>query len=310
MKFCPNCGFERFTDTASCASCGVAFRRMAEAMVEATAAAPRRPGRRVGLAICVLVAMVVVSGGTLAACSGNSAAATTPAAATVASGALNSSAAPAAGPTRATPEDAVGQYLAAFASSNAGQLMGACAIDEVAAHFQFEAQATRLQVIEPNQFLLPTSYAFYADLDKYGQAYVNFSQVRGLALSLLTSQPVDQLITPVTADQAQQYVKSADPSLLAGLKVAEIKFPIAKFAADPKALANFAAQAKVYGADELTERLALVALNGKDYAVGFTLVRYGSDWKVLNQISNLAGTPASGAAQPMTQSDFDAAVAG
>jgi hypothetical protein len=250
-----------------------------------------------------------VSSGILAACSGNTAAATAPGAATVASGS-KSSAASAAGPTRATPEDAVGQYLTAFASNNAAQLLDACAIDEVAAHFQFEAQATRLQVIEPNQFLLPTSYAFYVDLNKYGQAYVNFSQVRGLALSLLTSQPVDQLITPVTADQARQYVKSADPSQLAGLKVVEIKFPIAKFATDPKALANFAAQAKVYGADELTERLALVALNGKDYAVGFTLVRYGSDWKVLNQVSNLAATSATGAAQPMTQSDFDASVAG
>ena len=309
MKFCPNCGFERLTDTGSCASCGADFRRMAEAMVEATTAAPRRSRRRVGVAICALVAVAVVSGGILAACSGNSAAATTPAAAPVASGAPNSNAASAAGPTRATPEDAVRQYLTAFASNNAGQLLDACAIDEVAAHYQFEAQATRLQEIMPNQFLLPTSYAFYADLDKYGQAYVNFNQVRGLALSLLTSQPVDQPIVPVTADQAQQYVKSADPSQLAGLKVVEIKFPSAKFAADSKTLANFAAQAKVYGADELTERLALVAWNGKDYAVGFTLVRYGSDWKVLNQVSNLAGTPVTGAAQPVTQSAFDASVA-
>ena len=66
----------------------------------------------------------------------------------------------------------------------------------------------------------------------------------------------------------------------------------------------------MYGADELTERLALVAWNGKDYAVGFTLVRYGSDWKVLNQVSSLAGTPVTGAAKPVTQSDFDASVAG
>jgi len=297
MKFCPNCGFERILDTASCASCGADFHRMAEAMVDATSAAPRRSGRRVGVAICALVAVAVVSGGILAACSGNSAAATTTAAAPVASGS-----------TRATPEDAVSQYLAAFASNNAGQLLDACSINEVAAHFQFETQATRLQVIMPNQFLLPTGYAFYADLDRYGQAYVNFNQVRGLALSLLTTQPVDEPIVPVTADQARQYVKSADPAQLTGLKVVEIKFPMAKFVADSKTLANFAAQAKVYGADELTERLALIAWNGKDYAVGFTLVRYGSDWKVLSQVSNLAGTSATGAAKLVTQSDFDASV--
>jgi len=234
--------FRAFTDTASCASCGADFRRMAEAMVEATTAAPRRSPTRGGVAICALVAVVMVSGGILAACSGNSAAATTPAAAPLASGAPNSNATSAAGPDARHSGGRRSPVSDLLRSNNAGQLLDACAIEEVAAHYQFEAQATRLQAIMPNQFLLPTSYAFYAGLDKFGQAYVNFNQVRGLALSLLTSQPVDQPIVPVTADQAQQYVKSADPSQLAGLKVVEIKFPSAKFAADSKTLANFAAQ--------------------------------------------------------------------
>jgi hypothetical protein len=67
--------------------------------------------------------------------------------------------------------------------------------------------------------------------------------------------------------------------------------------------------AKVYGADELTERLALVQVNGNHYAVGFQLVRYGGDWKVLGQVSNLAGTSSSGAAELTTPEDFAALVA-
>lgn len=150
----------------------------------------------------------------------------------------------------------VRQYLAGVAANDADEVLQACAIDAVATHFQFDLQAERLQAILPTTFLLPSSYQPYAGLNRYGQAYQIFFELRGLSYSLLSSHPVDQTITPVTADQAQQLVKDLD------------------------------------------------------YAVGFTLVRYGSDWKVLNQVSNLAGMPATGAAQQTTPGDFSATTGG
>lgn len=298
MKFCPSCGAQRLTETPCCTSCGADFRRLAAAMV---APAPRRSGRRTVLALVALAA-VVAGGAVFASCSSaSSATASTP-------GSAASAAATSA--VRATPEDAVRQYLVGVAANDADEVLQACAIDEVATHFQFDLQAERLQAILPTTFLLPSSYQFYAGLNRYAQAYQIFVELRGLSYSLLSSHPVDQTITPVTADQAQQLVKDLDPSHLAGLTVVSVKFPIAKFATDAHTLSNFAAEAKVYGADELTERLALLQLNGQYYAVGFTLVRYGSDWKVLNQVSNLAGMPATGAAQQTTPGDFSATTGG
>jgi len=66
----------------------------------------------------------------------------------------------------------------------------------------------------------------------------------------------------------------------------------------------------VYGADELTERLALVAWNGKGLRRRLH-PRFGTaaTGRSFNQVSNLAGTSVAGAAQPVTQSDFDASVA-
>ena len=299
MKFCPSCGAQRLTETSLCASCGADFRRLAAAMA---APAPRRPGRRTVLALVALAA-VVASGGVFAACSGATASA--PGGAGAPAG---STAAP--GAVRATPEDAVRQYMAGVAANDINRVLDACAIDEVAAHFQFDLQAVRLQAIVPTTFLLPSGYQFYAGLNKYGQAYQIFVELRGLSYSLLSSEPVDKIVTPVTAEQAQQLVKDLDPSHLAGLTVTSVKFPIAKFATDAHTLANFAAEAKVYGADELTERLALFQLNGQYYDVGFTLVRYGSDWKVLNQISTLANMPATGAAQQTNPGNFEAATGG
>jgi len=55
----------------------------------------------------------------------------------------------------------------------------------------------------------------------------------------------------------------------------------------------------VQGADELTERVALVMLEGQGYLVGFTLLRYGDGWKVSSQSPPLAGTPSTGVATPV-----------
>ena len=305
MKFCSSCGARRLTEAPFCGSCGADFRRLAAE----TVVSPRRRSGRGSVLALVALAAVVAGGGVFAACS--SATST----ATASGGPGTSTAGGAASPAatsavRATPEDAVRQYLAGVAANDMNRVLAACAIDEAAAHFQFDLQAERLQAIVPSTFLLPSGYQFYAGLNRYAQAYQIFAELRGLSYSLLSTQPFDKIITPVTADQAQQLVKDLDPSHLAGLTVASVKFPIAKFATDARTLANFAAEAKVYSADELTERLALFQLNGQYYDVGFTLVRYGTDWKVLNQISNLANMPATGAALQTTPGNFSAATGG
>ena len=307
MKFCPICGAQRLIETPICASCGADLRRLAAAMA---APAHRRSGRRTALALVALAAAVMAGGGFFAACSSGSGATASAPGGTAASTAGGAASAAPSSVVRTTPEDAVRQYLGGVAANDADKVLDACAIDEVATHFQFDLQAARLSAIVPTTFLLPSSYQFYAGLNRYGQAYPIFAELRGLAYSLLSSKPVDQIITPVTADQAQQLITDLDPSHLAGLTVVSVKFPVAKFATDAHTLSAFAAEAKVDGADELTERLALFQLNGQYYAVGFTLVRYGSDWKVLNQVSNLAGMPTTGAAQQTTPGDFAAQTGG
>lgn len=295
MKFCPKCGARRLIDMPHCGSCGMDFRQPAPSEVasgqDETQAAPaiasgstgsRRPRRAAVLALLALAAMVVVGGGVFAATS------------------LNQRS------VRATPEDAVRQYLDGVAANDEHKILQACAIDEVAEHFEFAYQAARLRAITLNYSLLPTDYPFYVEMNRYEQASRMFNQVRGLSYSLLTSTPGGQTIVRVTEEQARQYVKDLDPARLAGLKVASVKFPSAKLAADPRTLSNLATMAKDYGADELTERLALFEWNGKYYAVGFQLLRYGGDWKVLSQTSTLAGTTSSGAAEQTTQAEFDA----
>ena len=104
--------------------------------------------------------------------------------------------------------------------------------------------------------------------------------------------------------------RRSDPSRLAGLTVQDIRYSNAKLENDPRVLDNSAKQAAVYDADELTERLALIDVGGQLYQVGFTLLRYGADWKVSSQSAALGGTSPQGVAVPTTREEYDRVTAG
>jgi hypothetical protein len=326
MRFCPNCGAQRPTQVPFCAVCGADLRQVDAAVASpATPAvgpgapaqngtapgvypplpafvppmppmprASRRVGLGVVLAAVVVTAVVALSGGILVGSVLNHGG---PA---VKSGVVGSA-------VFAAPEDAIRQYMNGVAANDADQILQACGIDEVASKFQWEAWAERLQAILPWSKLAPSQYPLYATENQYARAADILLQVRNLAYGLLSSLPTDgTTVAPVTKDQVEKYAREVDPSLLAGLKVLEVKFPIAHLAGDARTLSTFAAQARVYGADEMTERLALFELNGKTYEVGFQLLRYGSSWIVLSQSSALSGLDSTGVAKPISQSDFDA----
>ena len=214
-------------------------------------------------------------------------------------------------PSLATPEDAVREYLAGVAEANAERILGASAIDEAAMGFDFEGNVEALRAFLPFQSLAPSDHPFFVDANRAQQTYRILLAVQMLAYGLLAGLEIDgAAIAPVDREWAGTFVSQLDPSRLADLEVVDVRFPNAEFEADERYLDNAAAQAARYGADELTERLALVSFEDGLYAVGFTLLRYGDDWKVISQVSPLAGTSAMGTATPTTVEDFEAGTSG
>ena len=209
------------------------------------------------------------------------------------------------------PEDAVRAYLAGVAAASTASILGASAIAEVSAGYRFDLMAERLGVFSFPTDLAPAEYPFFADVDQARQAARILGQVQLLAYSLLSGEAIDDKpVVPVDKAHVEAFERSVDPARLSGLSVVDIRFPDATFAHNAKYLANAAASAAVYGADELTERLALVSFEGNLYEVGFTLVRYGDHWKVLGQTSALANTSGLGTAQPTTLEEFDQQTSG
>jgi hypothetical protein len=210
-----------------------------------------------------------------------------------------------------TPEDAVTAYVAGIAAADFDKVLATTAVEEMASKYDFVAQAVRFEAFTFADMLAPSNYDFYAQMNVAFLQSTIARQAMFLAYSLTSSEDLSNVtISPVDQQRAQTFVSEVNPVWLKDLSVVEIRFPSAKLENDPRVMSNFAAQAGIYGADEVTERAALLSLDGRDYEIGFTLIRYGASWYVASQISPLLGLPGDGTAQPTTQSDFEAQTAG
>lgn len=220
---------------------------------------------------------------------------------------VSSASVSAAGTPSATPEAAVTAYLT-VAHADAAAILNACAVDEKATRFNFSASVDRLQVMLLTSSMAPTTSPFYRDLNRATETSHILTQVRSLSYSLLSTEKVDADLIRADGTKATRFAGQVDPKGLARLTVVEIRFPLASMLTNKRNLDNSLEVARIYGADESVERVALVSVGSATYEVGFTLFRYGSSWKVSDQISQLAGTSTYGAATPMSRADFDAEV--
>jgi hypothetical protein len=227
------------------------------------------------------------------------------AAATPSAPSSGSSTAPAA--AFATPEDAIAQYVAGVAAGDFDQILSASAIDQMAAGYHFDRAAARFNAFLFGTMSAPATNSFYQAINRGFERTAIARYVLLLTYSLLSSEQIDITpIAPVDLERAQQFIAEVDPSRLHGLSLVEARFPNAKLATDPKLLSSFQAIADVWGADELTQRAALISLDGNDYVIGFTLLRYGPTWLVMNQTAPLLSLPSTGVAVPATQAEFEA----
>jgi hypothetical protein len=213
----------------------------------------------------------------------------------------------------ATPDEAVKAYLAGVAANDFDAVLATCAIQQMATGYRFDIAAPYYSIIDLSFMWAPATNTFYQQVNA-GLATGQITRtVLDLSYSLLLANNPDfadliksgSPIAGVDAAKAQAFATAVDPSQLTGLSVIEVRFPKASIENDPRTAKNFATRASIYSADEWTERVALVTLDGQDYVVGFGLVRYGSDWFVAYPNSSLYGTPTTGVATPITQEEFD-----
>ncbi len=208
-----------------------------------------------------------------------------------------------------TPEEAVTHYLGGVAQNDVRKILQASAINEMGGNFKFALYAERLRVINPT-YLSPAEYPLYAEINKAQLSSQILNQVKNLSYSLLSGEKMEGGIIQADAERVSRFIKDVDPQRLSKLEIKKIDLPNKKVMAEAGYLENAARVAKGYGADESTERVVLFSFEQNYYYLGFTLLRYGTNWKIANQVSQLAGTSVLGAAQGITEAEFERIING
>lgn len=208
----------------------------------------------------------------------------------------------------ATPEEAVCEYVAGVAHADIERVLRTSAAAEMTRGFRFELLVDRVRAFTP-AMSGPVHTPFFAEIQESSWRSQLLSQVRMLAYSLLAPDdlgPVREgtVLADVGSAWAQELMADLDPTRLASLVVADIGLPEPEMYQSSVNVANMAKLASIYSADELTDRVALLTFEGEQYAIGFTLLRYGDGWKVYQQSSPISGIPPFGVAQPMTADEF------
>jgi hypothetical protein len=211
-----------------------------------------------------------------------------------------------------TPEEAITSYMQAVAQGDVPKIMQACAINEMGEKFRFDLYVNRLRTLML-QAPAPSDYPFYAEMNKAQFSWQILFQARNLAYGLLTTEQElldGRPVYNIDPEGTTKFMNEVDPERLAQLQVTKIGIPNPELAHTERNLDNWDKQAQIYGADELTERVVLFLFEGKYYYVGFTLLRYGDNWKISGATSALGGTSASGAPQKTTEEEFQELVDG
>ena len=189
-----------------------------------------------------------------------------------------------------TPEEAITFYIDALTDLDMEAALSACAVDEHASRFDVGKNITQVDTI--NAYMAaPKQYAFYQALNQATYLGGTARSIKCFIYSFTDSEAAQSIITGdvymLTDDparEAQEFVESVDPAVIRDLTIVSIDLPEPdSFYSEDNQSSNKAAE-DIYGADEITERVALYELDGSYYFSGFVLTRYADSWKIYDSV--------------------------
>jgi hypothetical protein len=204
-----------------------------------------------------------------------------------------------------TPESAISAYIDGIARHDFNAVLAATAADSMSKKLDFVNFVDRVKsfiVYMP----VPTSDPFFIEINKVGLESQTASSVKLFTYGLMTTSKVIEGKTALMdAAAAQDFMSVVRADRLVELKLVKVGIPKPTIMNNEINQKNFAKLAAVYGADALTERVARLSFEGLDFMVGFRLIRYGENWGVFAQFSDLAGTSPLGVPTRVTPEAFE-----
>lgn len=204
-----------------------------------------------------------------------------------------------------TPEKVIEYFVSGIAENDLSKAFEACNINEYGEEFDYTAYAERAGAILPAPVIgAPSEYPMYVELNRYMQANNLCTQIKGFTYSFFSDIDMSGTTVLENTDQAAEFVEGVDPSKLKSLAIVRMDIPYPNTMNSEETKELFKTQSALYGADNQTERIVLYELDGKQYCGGFTLLQYGSDWKISQINSTVANQAAFGNVTETTEEDY------
>ena len=206
-----------------------------------------------------------------------------------------------------TPEDAIAWYIEGLAQADTDRILQACAVEEISQNFRLDEYSEWVGSFATSMYS-HSDYPFWAQIGRAEVSATVLRQVKMLAYSLLSSERLGEDGAVFLGDEAEEtmggFIRDIDPARLSGLEV-EMIAPADRASMSGQRYLDYVTEAaRCYGADEATDRVALLSIEGKYYYAGFYLLRYGANWKIAGS-SSLVNTEPPGWAQETTVEEFE-----
>jgi hypothetical protein len=205
-----------------------------------------------------------------------------------------------------TPEAAIHHFTERLAANDIMGAFEACAINE-GDKFNFAAYSRWINAMLLIQSEAPAQSTVLAQVNCIKKMSAIAQQIKIMMYSMLTDEKIDgKTIFQPGDERIEQFVKNADSRRLAGLKVVKIVLPIStEILNSERARTNAQREAKIFGADDMTERVVLYQLGSDYYAGGMHLLKYGKYWRITSLNSMYADMSALGNVVRITPEKFD-----
>lgn len=203
-----------------------------------------------------------------------------------------------------TPEEAITAYVQAISKRDFKGALAATAVGQFGKSFDFVPTVEWLKAFYLNLYS-PATDPFYAEINDTLLAGQFASEIKFLVYGLMTTGDImDHKAVPMDAAAATDFMLVIDAKRLAGLSIAAIGIPRPATLNSERRQLQAKKSARRNGAETTTERVVLLSFEGLSFMIGFELLRYGDEWMILSQSSDLANASSFAAPRRMTPDEF------
>lgn len=203
-----------------------------------------------------------------------------------------------------TPESAVTAYVTGIKQQDFNGIIAATATEKMSEGFDFVAFVGRMRSLSFHT-PAPSNASLFVALNEADFTAQFARKVKFLIYGLMTtSEAVKGVTVPMKEDGAKDFMSVVSADRLKGLELVKIGIPNPALQNSEVNQRNRNELAKTYGADTITERVALLSFEGLHFVVGFSVIRYGDEWRVYSQESPIANQ--TGVPTRITPEEFEA----